>query len=71
MCIPCVMCGACFDTGRDERPLSCPECKSPLPPDALCCPACHTFIGGSPPNPPETKGEHGEASGNGSAPPPR
>lgn len=42
MCIPCVMCGACFDVcsrgGTDDR---CPECGKPLPPDAVACLTCY------------------------------
>ncbi|WP_332723053.1 hypothetical protein [Gordonibacter sp.] len=42
MCIPCVMCGACFDVcargGTGDR---CPECGNPLPPDAVACLTCY------------------------------
>lgn len=63
MCIPCVMCGACFDADRDERPLSCPECEAPLPPSALCCPACHTFVGHPQPSPPDAKADRADVNG--------
>lgn len=45
MCIPCVMCGACMDAAaggaRDGR---CPACGAELPPGAVSCPACFTFV---------------------------
>lgn len=46
MCIPCVMCGACFDVcARGGTGDHCPECGNPLPPDAVACPSCYTFVG--------------------------
>ena len=46
MCIPCVMCGACMGgdgmpTVTDDR---CPSCGEPVPPDAVSCPHCYTFL---------------------------
>ena len=46
MCIPCVMCGACFDEkNADALRGFCPECGNPLLPDTIACPACYTFLG--------------------------
>lgn len=45
VCIPCVMCGACFAPAEGETPGdSCPECGRPVPLDALSCPACYTLV---------------------------
>lgn len=46
MCIPCVMCGACMDgegmQGVEEG--RCPSCGKIVPPDAISCPHCYTFL---------------------------
>ena len=46
MCIPCVMCGACMDgegmQGVEEG--RCPSCGEIVPPDAISCPHCYTFL---------------------------
>lgn len=46
MCIPCVMCGACMDgegmQGVEEG--RCPSCSEIVPPDAISCPHCYTFL---------------------------
>lgn len=46
MCIPCVMCGACMDgegmQGVEEG--RCPSCGETVPPDAISCPHCYTFL---------------------------
>ena len=46
MCIPCVMCGACMDgegmQGVEEG--RCPSCGEIVPPDAVSCPHCYTFL---------------------------
>lgn len=46
MCIPCVMCGACMDgegmQGVEEG--RCPSCGEVVPPDAISCPHCYTFL---------------------------
>ena len=46
MCIPCVMCGACMDgegmQGVEEG--RCPSCGEIVPPDAISCPYCYTFL---------------------------
>ncbi len=46
MCIPCVMCGACMESGAanaldDGR---CPACGEEVPPDAISCPHCYTLL---------------------------
>lgn len=63
MCIPCVMCGACFAEAGTGSPAGlCPECGRPVPAGALSCPACYTFIprapqGGAPRAEPGTQAE--------------
>lgn len=46
MCIPCVMCGACMNgegmQGVEEG--RCPSCGEIVPPDAISCPHCYTFL---------------------------
>ena len=46
MCIPCVMCGVCMDgegmQGVEEG--RCPSCGEIVPPDAISCPHCYTFL---------------------------
>lgn len=46
MCILCVMCGACMDgegmQGVEEG--RCPSCGEIVPPDAISCPHCYTFL---------------------------
>lgn len=46
MYIPCVMCGACMDgegmQGVEEG--CCPSCGEIVPPDAISCPHCYTFL---------------------------
>ncbi len=48
MCIPCVMCGACFTAdSQDAAALDagrCPSCGNPVPTNALSCPSCYTFL---------------------------
>lgn len=49
MCIPCVMCGACMSGASiDVNDGRCPECGSEVPPDAVSCPVCYTFLSASP-----------------------
>lgn len=46
MCIPCVMCGACMD-GKGMQGVEegrCPSCGEIVPPDAISCPHCYTFL---------------------------
>ena len=46
MCIPCVMCGACMD-GEGMQGVKegrCPSCGEIVPPDAISCPHCYTFL---------------------------
>lgn len=61
MCIPCVMCGACFDESVEAaRALEegrCPECGKPVPPDAISCPSCYTILPRGPAGASETSGE--------------
>lgn len=53
MCIPCVMCGACMDAASDGvRDGRCPACGAEVPPDAVSCPECYTFL----PRPPAGAG---------------
>lgn len=46
MCIPCVMCGACMDAGAADAVADgrCPACGEQVPPDAVSCPHCYTFL---------------------------
>lgn len=49
MCIPCVMCGACMEAASSEVSEGrCPECGSEVPPGAVSCPVCYTFLSVSP-----------------------
>lgn len=46
MCIPCVMCGACMN-GEGMQGIEdgrCPSCGEIVPPDAVSCPHCYTFL---------------------------
>lgn len=46
MCIPCVMCGACMESGAADAVENgrCPSCGEAVPPDAVSCPHCYTFL---------------------------
>lgn len=46
MCIPCVMCGACMN-GEGMQGVEdgrCSSCGEVVPPDAISCPHCYTFL---------------------------
>lgn len=46
VCIPCVMCGACFKGAeRDNADKgTCPFCRHPLGSEDIVCPNCYQFL---------------------------